>query len=103
VTANPLSLLADVIPARARKYVYAVVATALFVYSIWEASNGDLRTFGVSLGSALVAALAAANTPAPQAEVVEAAVDLVKDEPEVVAEALKDEDSVDDDYGYRGF
>lgn len=75
---NPLSLLADVIPAKGRKYVYAVVATALFVYSVWEASNGDIRTFLVSLASTLVVALAAANTPAAPAEVADAAVELIE-------------------------
>lgn len=103
MTVNPLSLLADVIPAKARKYVYALVATALFVYSLWEVSGGDIKSFLIALGSSLVTALAAANTPASTAEVTDAAVDLVKDEPEVVAEALADKDSVDDSYGYRGF
>lgn len=59
VASNPL---ADVIPAQARKYVYLVAAAALFVYSLWEASNGDIRTFVISLVSALVAGLAASNT-----------------------------------------
>lgn len=79
MTVNPLSLLADVIPAHARKYVYALAATALFVYGLWEVSAGDLRSFLVSLGSALVAALAAANTPASQHEVAEAAVEMIED------------------------
>lgn len=94
---NPLSLLTDLLPATARKYVYALAAAALFIYGLWEVSAGDLRSFFVALGSALVASLAAANTPAPKAEVREAAVDLVQDEPEVVAEALAAEDSVQDD------
>lgn len=74
---NPLSLLADVIPAKARKYVYAVVATALFVYSLWEVSGGDVKSFLIALGSAAVTALAAANTPAAPAEVAEAAVEMI--------------------------
>lgn len=94
---NPLSLLADVIPAKARMYVYALAATALFVYSLWEVSGGDVRSFLIALGSALVAALAAANTPAPAAEVRAAAVDLVQDEPEVVADALAEENAAQDE------
>lgn len=77
---NPLALLADLIPAKARKYVYALAAAALFVYSLWEVSAGDLRSFFVALGSSLVSALAAANTPASPAEVEEAAEELVEDE-----------------------
>jgi hypothetical protein len=79
VNVNPLSLLADVIPAKARKYVYAVVATALFVYSLWEVSGGDIKSFLIALGSAAVTALAAANTPAAPAEVAEAAVEMIED------------------------
>lgn len=94
---NPLSLLTDLMPPKARRYVYAVAAAALFIYGLWEVSAGDVRSFGVALGSALVASLAAANTPAPKAEVREAAVNLVQDEPEVVAEALAAEDAAQDD------
>ena len=101
MTANPLSLLADVIPAAARKYVYALAAAALFVYSLWEVAGGDLRTFFVSLGSALVAALAAANTPASPAEVTEAAVELVEEDLEVVAEAIDEDGGVRRD-GHAG-
>jgi hypothetical protein len=77
---NPLSLLTDLLPAQARKYVYAVAAAALFVYGLWEVSAGDVRSFVVSVVSALVATLAAANTPASRPEVEEAAEDLLEDE-----------------------
>ena len=100
MTANPLSLLADLIPAEARKYVYAIAAAALFVYSLWEVSNGDIKSFLIALGSSLVATLATANTPASPAEVTEAAVDLVENEPEVVAEALADEETYNRDYRF---
>ena len=79
MTANPLTLLADLIPPVARKYVYAVAAAALFVYSLWEVSGGDVKAFAIALGSSLVAALAAANTPAAPAEVEEAAVELIEE------------------------
>lgn len=66
MASNPL---ADIIPSAARKYVYLAAAAALFIYSLWEASNGDIRTFVISLVSALVASLAASNTG--EAETVE--------------------------------
>lgn len=56
---NPLT---ELIPARHRKYVYLVAAAALLVYGLWEASAGDIRTFVVSVVSALVSGLAASNT-----------------------------------------
>jgi hypothetical protein len=74
---NPLSLLTDLLPAKARKYVYAIAAAALFVYGLWEVSAGDVRSFVVSVVSALVATLAAANTPASRPEVKEAAEELI--------------------------
>lgn len=58
-TSNPLT---ELIPARYRKYVYLVAAAALLVYGLWEASAGDIRTFVVSVVSALVSGLAASNT-----------------------------------------
>lgn len=56
---NPLT---ELIPAQYRKYVYVVAAAAVFVYGLWEASNGDIRAFVVSVVTALVAGLAASNT-----------------------------------------
>ena len=85
---NPLSLLTDLIPPAYRRYLYAPTAAALFAYSLWQASAGDVKSFLVALGSALVATLATANTPASKPEVEEAAVELIQDEPEVVAEGL---------------
>ena len=59
---NPLT---DVIPAKARKYVYAVVTLAALVYGAVEASNGDTRALIGSLIAALVTALAASNVSTP--------------------------------------
>ena len=59
---NPLT---DVIPAKARKYVYALVTLAALVYGAIEASNGDTRTLIGSLIAALVTALAASNVTTP--------------------------------------
>lgn len=63
---NPLT---DLIPARYRKYVYAVVALAAFVYGIYEATNGDWKQFAIALVGAAASALAHANTqPQPPAD-----------------------------------
>lgn len=102
MTANPLALLADVIPAKARKYVYAIVATALFVYSLWEVSGGDVKSFGIALGSALVTALAAANTPAAPAEVAEKAVELIEEHDPVLAAEVAEDEGVDPEARYDG-
>lgn len=89
---NPL---ANVIPAQYRRYVYLVAAAALFIYGLWQVSAGDIKTFAISLASALVSGLAASNTPASQAEVLDKAVDLVKAEPAVVADAVESAEAVD--------
>ena len=103
VTANPLSLLADVIPAKARKYVYAIVATALFVYGLWEVAAGDVKSFLIALGTAAVTALAAANTPAAPAEVAEKAVELIEEhDPVLAAEVAGDEGVADEGVHYDG-
>lgn len=87
---NPL---AEVIPAKYRRYVYLVAAALLFGYALWEVAAGDIRTFIVSIVSSLVSGLAASNTPASRVEVTEAAVELVEDEPQVVQDALDAEDA----------
>jgi len=58
-TSNPLT---ELIPAKARKYVYRVAAAALFVYALIVATAGDWTAFGVSLVTALVSGLAGSNT-----------------------------------------
>lgn len=60
-----MNLLTDVIPAKARKYVYAAVTLAALIWGAFEASQGDWRVFTGSLITALVTATAASNTPAP--------------------------------------
>lgn len=55
---NPLT---ELIPAQYRRYVYLVAAAALFIYGLWEVSAGDIKSFLVALGSALVSGLAASN------------------------------------------
>lgn len=72
---NPLT---ELIPAAYRKYVYLVAAAALLVYGLWEASAGDVRTFVVSVVSALVSGLAASNTDIGSGETPE--YDVAEDE-----------------------
>lgn len=57
---NPLN---DLIPARYRKYVYALASLAAIVFTVWQASEGDWKTFVGGLFAVLVPALAASNTP----------------------------------------
>lgn len=59
---NPLT---DLIPAKARKYVYAAVAVAALGYGAWEAAHGDWKQFAMSLAGSLLAGLAHANTDTP--------------------------------------
>lgn len=56
---NPLT---DVIPAPARKYVYAALALAAIVFGAWQASEGDWTAFVGSLIVSLTGATAASNT-----------------------------------------
>lgn len=59
-------MLTDILPARWRKYVYAVVALAALVWGVWQASGGDWQLFVGGLITALVTATAASNTPSPE-------------------------------------
>lgn len=56
---NPLT---DLIPAKYRKYLYALVSLAAVVYGVYEASNGDWKQFAVALVGLAASALAHANT-----------------------------------------
>lgn len=56
---NPLI---DVIPAAARRYVYAVLSLAALVWGVFQVSNGDWREFVGGLIVALTTATAASNT-----------------------------------------
>lgn len=64
-TANPLT---DLIPAKARKYVYGVVLLAALVFGAWQASEGNIEVFVGSVITALVNALALSNTFSPQSD-----------------------------------
>lgn len=57
-----MNLLQDVIPASARKYVYAAVTLAALVWGVYEASDGDWKKFVGGLVVALTTATAASNT-----------------------------------------
>lgn len=56
---NPLN---DIVPAKYRRFVYAVLALAALVFGIWQASDGDWTVFVGSLLTSLVTATAASNT-----------------------------------------
>ena len=60
-----MNVLTDVIPAKARKYVYAVIALASLVWGVYEASDGDWKKFVGGLVVALTTGMAASNTPTP--------------------------------------
>lgn len=60
---NPLT---DVIPAKARKYVYAAIALLALLYTVWSAANGDWTQFVGGLVVALSHSTAASNTDAPE-------------------------------------
>lgn len=62
---NPFT---DLLPAAARRYVYAVAALALLVFSLWQASQGDWAAFVSSLLATLVPLLAASNTTPQKVE-----------------------------------
>ncbi len=57
-----MDLLIDLIPAHARKWLYALLSAALFVYTIIEAAGEDWKSAAVTLITALVTTLATANT-----------------------------------------
>lgn len=60
---NPLL---DVVPPKARKYVYAIVALLALVYGAWQVSGGNVDVFIGALVAALVSATAASNTSEPE-------------------------------------
>lgn len=62
---NPLH---DIVPARFRKQVYAVIALAALAFGLWQAAQGDWAVFVGSVLTTLATATAASNTetkPAP--------------------------------------
>lgn len=56
------NVLTDVIPVRARKHVYAALTLAAIVFGVYQASDGDWRSFVGGLIVALTTATAASNT-----------------------------------------
>ena len=58
---NPLT---DLIPAKYRKYLYALAFLASFVYAVYEANGQDWKATVGALIGAVLAALAHSNTPA---------------------------------------
>jgi hypothetical protein len=60
----PSNPLTDVVPARARKYVYAVLSLAALALAGYQATNGDWVQFVVYLVGALTGATAASNVAA---------------------------------------
>lgn len=58
---NPLT---DVLPDRARKYVYAIFALAAIGVGAWQAADGDWLVFAALVLGALGFTTAASNTPA---------------------------------------
>lgn len=63
-----MNFLIDVIPPKARRYVYGVLSLLALAYASWEAAGGDWRTALTSLVGAAVTALAHANTNEPPAD-----------------------------------
>jgi hypothetical protein len=70
---NPLT---DLIPSRARKYVYGLAALAGLVFSLYQASEGDWETFAGSMFATLVPLLAASNTATNVPDAVDEVVDV---------------------------
>lgn len=56
---NPLT---EVLPARARQILYALLFVVATVFALWQASDGDWLLFAGSLVTALLGLLAAGNT-----------------------------------------
>lgn len=57
-----LKFLIDLIPAKARKYVYAILTVGVLLYGVWQAADGNWGQFIVSLVTSAVGTLATANT-----------------------------------------
>lgn len=59
---EPVNPLTDLIPARYRKYLYALAFVASFVYAVYEANGHDWQRTVGALVTAVLAALAHSNT-----------------------------------------
>lgn len=58
----PSNPLTDIIPAKARRYVYAVLWLTALVFGTWRATDGDVVTFVAALLAALGFGTAQSNT-----------------------------------------
>lgn len=58
-----MNILNDIIPARYRQVVYALITLLALVWSVYEVSDGDWKKFVGGLIVALTTATAASNTP----------------------------------------
>jgi len=56
------TVLTDLIPAKARKYVYGVLFLVAFGYGLWQANDGDWKQVVAAALPVLVGALAVSNT-----------------------------------------
>lgn len=56
------TILTDLIPAKARKYVYALLSLAAVAYGAWQAADGDWKQTVGSLLVLIVGATAVSNT-----------------------------------------
>jgi hypothetical protein len=64
----PMNPLFDVIPARARKYVYAAVALFMIGWGAYQAADGNWKVAVGALITTVVAGLAHANVEVPSSE-----------------------------------
>lgn len=61
----PSNPLTDVLPAQARKYLYAALFVASLGFAAWQAADGDWVEFAGAVIVALFGATATSNTDTP--------------------------------------
>lgn len=59
-----MNFLVDIIPPKARRYVYGGLSLLALIYGAWQAAGGDWRAALTSLVTSAATALAHANTSA---------------------------------------
>lgn len=62
------TILTDVVPPKARKYVYAALTLGAVVYGAYQTANGDWGQVAVSVLGTLFGATAASNTDVSSGE-----------------------------------
>lgn len=60
---NPLY---EILPPKVRRIAYAVLFLLALIFAAWQAAGGDWLEFVGGLVAALLGAMAASNTPAPE-------------------------------------